>query len=176
MSTIRCSTAASAASTADGSAATDASTSALTASASWAVCGDDMSARSTRELDDYACLELKLGGCRAADRRRWRVERALAHGRCSPGGAIHDDRRGAIRRLAPGCGRPVRRIAIIASASGNGKTTLSPALAKRLDVRFVEFDALVHGPSWSDTPDDELRARLEPTWPRRSLLEPGERQ
>lgn len=56
----------------------------------------------------------------------------------------------------------MRRVAIIASASGNGKTTLGRALAKRLGVRFVELDALVHGPSWTETPDDELRARLEP--------------
>lgn len=56
---------------------------------------------------------------------------------------------------------PVRRVPIIASASGNGKTTLGRALAERLGVRFVELDALVHGPNWSETPDDELRARLE---------------
>lgn len=64
--------------------------------------------------------------------------------------------------FAPGYGRPVRRVAIIASASGNGKTTLGRALARRLGVRFVELDALVHGPNWTETPDDELRARLEP--------------
>ena len=56
----------------------------------------------------------------------------------------------------------MRRVAIIASASGNGKTTLGRALAERLGVRFVELDALVHGPSWTETPDDELRALLEP--------------
>ncbi len=52
----------------------------------------------------------------------------------------------------------VRRVAIIASASGNGKTTLGRALAARLGVRFVELDALVHGPNWTETPDDELTA------------------
>jgi adenylate kinase family enzyme len=56
----------------------------------------------------------------------------------------------------------VRRVAVIASASGNGKTTLGRVLAERLGVRFVELDALVHGPDWTETPDDELRARLEP--------------
>ncbi len=40
----------------------------------------------------------------------------------------------------------VRRVAVIASASGSGKTTVGRALAERLDVQFVEMDALVHGP------------------------------
>lgn len=56
----------------------------------------------------------------------------------------------------------IRKIVVIASASGNGKTTLGRELARRLDVPFVELDALVHGPNWVETPDDELRARLEP--------------
>ncbi len=37
----------------------------------------------------------------------------------------------------------MRRVAVIASASGNGKTTLGRALAARLGVPFVELDALV---------------------------------
>ena len=56
----------------------------------------------------------------------------------------------------------MRRIAIVASASGNGKTTLGRELARRLDVPFVELDALVHGPNWVETPDEELRAQVEP--------------
>ncbi|MDA0165840.1 hypothetical protein OM076_36575 [Solirubrobacter ginsenosidimutans] len=56
----------------------------------------------------------------------------------------------------------MRRVAIIASASGNGKTTLGRAVAARLGVRFVELDALVHGPNWTETPDEELRATLAP--------------
>jgi adenylate kinase family enzyme len=56
----------------------------------------------------------------------------------------------------------VRRVAIIASASGNGKTTLGRRLAEGLEVPFVELDALVHGPNWSETPDDELQALIEP--------------
>jgi shikimate kinase len=38
----------------------------------------------------------------------------------------------------------VRRIAITASASGNGKTTLGREVARRLDVPFVELDAIAH--------------------------------
>jgi adenylate kinase family enzyme len=55
----------------------------------------------------------------------------------------------------------LRKVAVIASASGNGKTTVGRELAHRLDVRFVELDALVHGPNWTETPDDELRAQVE---------------
>ncbi len=56
----------------------------------------------------------------------------------------------------------MRKVAVIASASGNGKTTAGRELARRLDVPFVELDALVHGPNWTETPDDELRRLLEP--------------
>ena len=56
----------------------------------------------------------------------------------------------------------MRRVVVIASASGNGKTTLGRALATRLGVPFVELDALVHGPGWVETPDAELRALVEP--------------
>ena len=56
----------------------------------------------------------------------------------------------------------MRRVAIVASASGNGKTTLGRELARRLDVQFVELDALVHGPNWVETANDELRRIVEP--------------
>src|SRR5438093_4756794 len=56
----------------------------------------------------------------------------------------------------------MRKVAVIASASGNGKTTLGRELARRLGVPFVELDALVHGPGWVETPDDELRAQVAP--------------
>ena len=56
----------------------------------------------------------------------------------------------------------MRRIAIIASASGNGKTTVGRALADRLALPFVELDALVHGPGWSEVPDQDVRNRLAP--------------
>jgi adenylate kinase family enzyme len=56
----------------------------------------------------------------------------------------------------------MRKVAVIASASGNGKTTLGRRLADRLEVPFIELDALVHGPGWVETPDDVLRAQVEP--------------
>jgi len=56
----------------------------------------------------------------------------------------------------------MRRVAVIASASGNGKTTLGRVLANRMGVPFVELDALVHGPNWIETPDEVLAAQLAP--------------
>jgi adenylate kinase family enzyme len=56
----------------------------------------------------------------------------------------------------------VTRIAVIASASGNGKTTLGRQLAARLGVPFYELDALHWGPDWTEADADDLRARVEP--------------
>jgi adenylate kinase family enzyme len=56
----------------------------------------------------------------------------------------------------------VRKIAVIASASGNGKTTVGRELARRLRTQFIELDELVHGSNWSETPNDELRLLLGP--------------
>lgn len=56
----------------------------------------------------------------------------------------------------------MRRIAIVASASGNGKTTLARALATRIGAPCIELDALVHGPNWVETPDQQLRDQLHP--------------
>lgn len=56
----------------------------------------------------------------------------------------------------------MRRVAIVASASGNGKTTLGRELAARLRVPFVEMDALNHGPNWTEATAAELRTRVEP--------------
>jgi adenylate kinase family enzyme len=54
------------------------------------------------------------------------------------------------------------RFAVIASTSGSGKTTIARELARRFDVPYLELDALVHGPGWLETPDDELRAQVGP--------------
>jgi adenylate kinase family enzyme len=56
----------------------------------------------------------------------------------------------------------VRRVAIVASASGNGKTTFGRALAARLGVPFHELDALHHGPNWTEATAEELHAKVEP--------------
>jgi adenylate kinase family enzyme len=56
---------------------------------------------------------------------------------------------------------PFVRTVSIQGISGSGKTTLGAALAARLGVAHLETDALVHGPDWTETPDDELRAAME---------------
>lgn len=55
-----------------------------------------------------------------------------------------------------------RRVAVIASASGNGKTTLARELARLLNVPFVELDSLVHGPGWVEISDVDLLEAIEP--------------
>jgi adenylate kinase family enzyme len=57
----------------------------------------------------------------------------------------------------------VRKVAIVSTCSGHGKTTLGRQLATVLEVPFVELDALVHGPNWTETPADELHRLLVPT-------------
>lgn len=56
----------------------------------------------------------------------------------------------------------MRRFSIVATASCSGKTTLGRELARRLEVPFVELDALHHGPNWTEATAEELRARVEP--------------
>jgi adenylate kinase family enzyme len=66
------------------------------------------------------------------------------------------------QRPEPDPTRAATRYVILASASGCGKTTTGRALAERLGLPFVELDSLVHGPGWTETPDDELRRLVEP--------------
>jgi adenylate kinase family enzyme len=56
----------------------------------------------------------------------------------------------------------VNRVAIIASASCSGKTTLGREVARRLGAPFLELDAFNHGPNWTEATAEELRARVEP--------------
>jgi adenylate kinase family enzyme len=56
----------------------------------------------------------------------------------------------------------VRKVAVVSTASGNGKTTVGKALAAKLGVPFHELDALHHGPNWKEATAEELREKVEP--------------
>jgi adenylate kinase family enzyme len=59
-------------------------------------------------------------------------------------------------------GITLKRVCLISTASGCGKSTTGLALAERMNVPYYELDALHHGPNWEACPADELRARVEP--------------
>jgi hypothetical protein len=54
----------------------------------------------------------------------------------------------------------VARRILIRGGSGAGKSTLGAELAQRLDLPFVELDALHHGPNWTAANAAELTARV----------------
>jgi adenylate kinase family enzyme len=56
----------------------------------------------------------------------------------------------------------VRRVAVLGTASGCGKTTFGRRLASTLDVPFVELDAIHHRAGWDEMPGDEFRAAVQP--------------
>jgi adenylate kinase family enzyme len=43
---------------------------------------------------------------------------------------------------------------------GSGKSTFAIELARRLELPYVELDALHHGPNWSEPTAEEFRARV----------------
>jgi adenylate kinase family enzyme len=63
---------------------------------------------------------------------------------------------------------PYRRIVIVGT-TGSGKSTLAERLAQRLNLDFIELDALHWEPNWNSAPEDEFRRRVEvatraPAW------------
>jgi adenylate kinase family enzyme len=48
----------------------------------------------------------------------------------------------------------------VKGTSGAGKSTFGAELARRLDLSFVELDALHHGPNWSAPTSDEFRVKV----------------
>ena len=56
----------------------------------------------------------------------------------------------------------VKRVAILATASGCGKTTFGRALAAALEVPFFELDAIHWQAGWTEIDGAELRRRVEP--------------
>jgi adenylate kinase family enzyme len=67
----------------------------------------------------------------------------------------------------------MRRVAVIATASGCGKTTTGRALAAALDVPYVELDAIHHQAGWTELDGAELRRRVEPIVARDSWVIDG---
>src|ERR1700722_6912659 len=51
------------------------------------------------------------------------------------------------------------RVSVIGT-SGAGKTTFGKALAAKLQVEFVELDAIFHQPGWTELPEAEFQARV----------------
>ena len=54
----------------------------------------------------------------------------------------------------------MRRRINVKGTSGSGKTTFSRELARRLELPFVELDALHHGPNWYQPSADEFSVRV----------------
>jgi hypothetical protein len=57
--------------------------------------------------------------------------------------------------------RPLPDRIVVVGSTGSGKTTLARAIAARLDLPYVELDALHWEPNWSEAPDDVFRRRVE---------------
>ena len=55
---------------------------------------------------------------------------------------------------------PYKRIIIVGTTS-SGKSTLAEALARRLDLNFIELDALHWEPNWQEAPIEVFRERVE---------------
>ncbi|MDP8908237.1 MAG: adenylate kinase [Chloroflexota bacterium] len=49
---------------------------------------------------------------------------------------------------------------VVKGTPGAGKSTVAAELARRLDLAYIELDALHHGPNWSAPPTAEFQARV----------------
>ena len=53
----------------------------------------------------------------------------------------------------------MERVAVVGSA-GSGKTTLSAAVAQRLDLPHLELDSIHHQPDWTPLPEAQFRTQV----------------
>jgi adenylate kinase family enzyme len=53
----------------------------------------------------------------------------------------------------------VRRVNV-KGISGSGKSTFAAELARRLELPYIELDAIHHGPNWSEPTNEEFRERV----------------
>jgi adenylate kinase family enzyme len=49
----------------------------------------------------------------------------------------------------------------VIGTSGSGKSTVARSVARKLDIPYIELDALFWRPDWQETPDDEFFAAIE---------------
>jgi adenylate kinase family enzyme len=54
----------------------------------------------------------------------------------------------------------VRRVNV-KGISGSGKSTFAAELARRLDLPYIELDALHHGPNWAEPTAEEFRGTVQ---------------
>lgn len=54
----------------------------------------------------------------------------------------------------------MRRVSVIGTSSGAGKTTFGRRLADRLGIDFIELDALFWGPRWEKADTESFRASV----------------
>ena len=66
----------------------------------------------------------------------------------------------------------MRRV-VVGGSTGSGKSTFARALAARMNVPLIELDEIRHGPNWTETPDDEFRARIDPLTAREGWVVDG---
>ncbi|MFN8638731.1 MAG: AAA family ATPase [Dehalococcoidia bacterium] len=55
---------------------------------------------------------------------------------------------------------PLPERIVVAGNTGSGKSTLAEALARRLDLPFVELDALFWLPNWTEPDAEDFRAKV----------------
>ena len=55
---------------------------------------------------------------------------------------------------------PYRKLVVIGS-TGSGKSTLAEHLAERLELNYIELDALHWEPNWAEAPVEVFRSRVE---------------
>ena len=53
----------------------------------------------------------------------------------------------------------MQRVSVVGN-SGSGKSTLARALAGRLEVTYIELDAIFHQPGWTELEPEEFRRRV----------------
>ncbi|HJM75725.1 MAG TPA: hypothetical protein QGI71_07695 [Dehalococcoidia bacterium] len=61
---------------------------------------------------------------------------------------------------APSAPPPIGRRIVVAGGTSSGKSTLAETLAERLDIPFVELDALFWQPNWVEIDDETFSEKM----------------